>query len=303
MNIYNSITQLIGNTPLLSLNKICINANISAKLEYFNPTGSVKDRVAFYMLKNALENGEISLGGTVIEPTSGNTGIGIAAVAVCMGFKAVIVMPDTMSIERIKLMQAYGAEVVLTEGKYGMSGAIEKASELKAQTPNSIIAGQFVNPSNIAAHYSSTAPEIWEDTEGKVDIFVAGVGTGGTLTGVGKYLKEKNPNIKIVAVEPIDSPLLSEGRVGGHKIQGIGANFIPEILDKKIIDEIITVSTDEAYSAARELAKKEAVLCGISSGAAFHAAMLLAGRKENTGKNIVVIFPDTGSRYLSTDLF
>ncbi len=302
MPVYESITELIGNTPLIKIYK-SEKANIFAKLEYFNPAGSIKDRVALSMLLDALNKGEISKGGTVIEPTSGNTGIGIAAVAVCLGLKAIIVMPDSMSIERIKLMTAYGAEVVLTEGKLGMTGAIKKAEEIKKNTPNSIIAGQFVNPSNVSAHYNFTGPEIWKDTQGKVDIFVAGVGTGGTLTGVGKYLKEKKPHIKVIAVEPSDSPLLSGGKAGSHKLQGIGANFIPGILDKSIIDEVITVSTEEAYSAARNLAKEEAILCGISSGAALCGAIALAKRQKNKGKNIVVILPDTGSRYLSTDLF
>ncbi len=305
MNIYNSITELIGHTPLIKLNKICknINAEILAKVEYFNPAGSIKDRVALSMLKNAISKGEITSGGTVIEPTSGNTGIGIAATAISFGLKAVIVMPNSMSIERIKLMTAYGAEVILTEGKLGMTGAIAKAEEIHKSTPNSIIAGQFVNPANIAAHYNTTAPEIWEDTEGTIDIFVAGVGTGGTVTGVGNYLKEKNPDIKIIAVEPSDSPLLSGGKAGGHKIQGIGANFIPEILNRDVIDEIITVSSEDAYSAALRLAKEEALLCGISSGAALHAALSLAQRSENHGKRIVVLLPDSGTRYLSTDLF
>ncbi len=302
MPVCESITELIGNTPLVRIYK-SEKANIFAKLEYFNPAGSIKDRVALSMLLDALNKGEISKGGTVIEPTSGNTGIGIAAVAVCLGLKAIIVMPDSMSIERIKLMTAYGAEVVLTEGKLGMTGAIKKAEEIKKNTPNSIIAGQFVNPSNVSAHYNFTGPEIWKDTQGKVDIFVAGVGTGGTLTGVGKYLKEKKPHIKVIAVEPSDSPLLSGGKAGSHKLQGIGANFIPGILDKSIIDEVITVSTEEAYSAARNLAKEEAILCGISSGAALCGAIALAKRQKNKGKNIVVILPDTGSRYLSTDLF
>lgn len=302
MPVYNSITELIGNTPLIKINK-SQNANIFAKLEYFNPAGSIKDRVALSMLNDALEKGEITTGGTVIEPTSGNTGIGIAAVCPSFGLKAIIVMPDSMSIERIKLISAYGAEVILTDGKLGMAGAIKKAEEIKKNTPNSIIAGQFVNPANVSAHYNSTAPEIWNDCDGLVDIFVAGVGTGGTLTGVGKFLKEKNPNVQVIAVEPSDSPLLTSGISASHKIQGIGANFIPEILDQSIIDEVITVTADEAYSAARSLAKEDGILCGISSGAALSAALSLAKRQENNGKNIVVILPDTGSRYLSTDLF
>lgn len=305
--IFSSAEELIGNTPLLSLSNIekseSLGGKIIAKLEYLNPAGSVKDRVAKAMLDDAKAKGLLKENSVIIEPTSGNTGIGLAAVAAARGYRLIIVMPDTMSIERRQLMTAYGAELVLSEGAKGMKGAIEKAEELQKEIPDSFIAGQFVNPANPAAHKATTGPEIWEDTDGKVDIFVAGVGTGGTVTGVGEYLKEKNPDVKIVAVEPTDSPVLSKGTAGPHKIQGIGAGFVPEILNTEIYDEIITVSTEEAFSAARLIGKKEGILVGISSGAALFAAMKLAKEPENKGKNIIVLLPDTGDRYLSTDLF
>lgn len=305
--IFSSAEELIGNTPLLSLSNIekseSLGGKILAKLEYLNPAGSVKDRVAKAMLDDAKAKGLLKENSVIIEPTSGNTGIGLAAVAAARGYRLIIVMPDTMSIERRQLMTAYGAELVLSEGAKGMKGAIEKAEELQKEIPDSFIAGQFVNPANSAAHKATTGPEIWEDTDGKVDIFVAGVGTGGTVTGVGEYLKEKNPAIKVVAVEPTDSPVLSKGTAGPHKIQGIGAGFVPEILNTEIYDEIITVSTEEAFSAARLIGKKEGILVGISSGAALFAAMKLAKEPENKDKNIVVLLPDTGDRYLSTDLF
>lgn len=305
--IYTSVEQLIGKTPLMELcnieKKYELKAHILAKLEYFNPAGSVKDRVAKQMIKDAEESGILKPGGCIIEPTSGNTGIGIASISSSKGYKAIIVMPDTMSVERINTIKAYGADVVLTPGSKGMSGAIEKAEELKRNIPNSIIAGQFVNPSNPKAHNLTTAPEIWEDTEGKVDILVAGVGTGGTITGVGEYLKEKNPNIKIIAVEPEKSKLLSGEKAGPHGLQGIGANFIPDVLNTEIYDEIFPVSEDDAFRISREIGKLEGILVGISSGAAMYAAVEVAKREENTGKNIVVILPDTGERYLSTTLF
>ena len=302
--ICTSMEQLIGNTPLLELRKLNTGfARVLAKLEGFNPAGSAKDRVALAMLEEAETSGRLQPGGTVIEPTSGNTGIGLAAVAAAKGYQAVIVMPDTMSVERRLLMEAYGAEVVLTPGAQGMSGAIAKAEELALQIPGSMIAGQFDNPANPAAHYAATGPEIWRDTEGNVDIFVAGVGTGGTVSGVGRYLKEQKPEIRIVAVEPASSPLLSKGRAGAHGLQGIGANFVPQVLDTRIYDEIITVTEEQAYAAARELGRKEGILAGISSGAALHAALALAGKEENAGKTIVVLLPDTGERYLSTELF
>lgn len=305
--IFSSAEELIGNTPLLSLSNIekseSLGGKILAKLEYLNPAGSVKDRVAKAMLDDAKAKGILKENSVIIEPTSGNTGIGLAAVAAARGYRLIIVMPDTMSIERRQLMTAYGAELVPSEGAKGMKGAIDKAEELQKEIPDSFIAGQFVNPANPAAHKATTGPEIWEDTDGKVDIFVAGVGTGGTVTGVGEYLKEKNPAIKVVAVEPTDSPVLSKGTAGPHKIQGIGAGFVPEILNTEIYDEIITVSTEEAFSAARLIGKKEGILVGISSGAALFAAMKLAKEPENKGKNIVVLLPDTGDRYLSTDLF
>lgn len=305
--IFKSADQLIGGTPLLELSGIekeyGFKARLLAKLEYFNPAGSVKDRVAKVMLDEAEKAGELRPGAVVIEPTSGNTGIGLAAVAAARGYKAVIVMPDTMSEERRRLVKAYGAELVLTDGKKGMTGAIEKAEELKAEIPGSIIAGQFVNPANPKAHFETTGPEIYDDTDGKVDIFVAGVGTGGTVTGVGKYLKSKNPDIKIVAVEPSDSAVLSGKSAGPHKLQGIGAGFVPKVLDISVCDEIMTVTSEEAFAAGREMGRREGVLVGISSGAALHAAKELAKREENEGKTIVVLLPDTGDRYLSTELF
>ncbi len=305
--IFKSADQLIGGTPLLELSGIereyGLKARLLAKLEYFNPAGSVKDRVAKAMLDEAEKSGELRPGAVVIEPTSGNTGIGLAAVAAARGYKAVIVMPDTMSEERRRLVKAYGAELVLTDGKKGMTGAIEKAEELKAEIPGSIIAGQFVNPANPKAHFDTTGPEIYEDTDGKVDIFVAGVGTGGTVTGVGKYLKSKNPDIKIVAVEPSDSAVLSGKSAGPHKLQGIGAGFVPKVLDMSVCDEIMTVTSEQAFAAGREMGRREGVLVGISSGAALHAAKELAKREENEGKTVVVLLPDTGDRYLSTELF
>ena len=305
--IFKSADQLIGGTPLLELSGIereyGLKARLLAKLEYFNPAGSVKDRVAKAMLDEADKSGQLKPGAVIIEPTSGNTGIGLAAVAAARGYKAVIVMPNTMSEERRRLVKAYGAELVLTDGKKGMTGAIEKAEELKAEIPGSIIAGQFVNPANPKAHFDTTGPEIYEDTDGKVDIFVAGVGTGGTVTGVGKYLKSKNPDIKIVAVEPSDSAVLSGKSAGPHKLQGIGAGFVPKVLDMSVCDEIMTVTSEEAFAAGREMGRREGVLVGISSGAALHAAKELAKREENEGKTIVVLLPDTGDRYLSTELF
>ena len=305
--IYKSVDQLIGNTPLLELcnleETLNLKAKLFAKLEYFNPAGSVKDRVALEMINNAEEKGILNSDSVIIEPTSGNTGIGLASVAAARGYRLIIVMPDTMSIERIKLMKAYGAELVLSDGAKGMTGAIEKAEELAKEIPNSFIAGQFVNPANPSAHRKTTGPEIYEDTEGLVDVFVAGVGTGGTITGIGEYLKSKDSNIKIVAVEPAESPVLSEGKSGAHKIQGIGAGFVPEILNTEIFDEIITATTENSFDAARLIGKKEGVLVGISSGAALYAAIELAKRPENANKNIVVLLPDTGDRYLSTPLF
>ena len=304
---FNSAEQLIGNTPLLKLNKIMekyqLKANIFAKLEYLNPAGSVKDRVGKAMLDDGEKRGIINKDTVIIEPTSGNTGIGIASVAAIRGYKTIIVMPETMSEERKKLMKAFGAQLVLTKGEKGMSGAIEKAEELTKEIPNSIVAGQFINPSNAMAHYKTTGPEIYSDLEGEIDIFVSGVGTGGTITGTGKYLKEKKKDIKIVAVEPENSPVLSKGISGTHKIQGIGAGFVPQVLDKKIIDEIITVSDENAIETARYLGHIEGILCGISAGSALYATIELAKREENTGKNIVVIFADSGSRYLSTELY
>ncbi len=280
-----------------------LKSRLLAKLEYLNPAGSVKDRAALSMIKDAEESGRLKPGGTVIEPTSGNTGIGLAAAAASRGYKVILTMPDTMSVERRLLLSAYGAEIYLTEGKKGMAGAIEKAEELAATISGSVIAGQFENPANPRAHYETTAPEIWRDTDGQVDIFVAGVGTGGTITGIGRYLKEKNPDIEIVAIEPASSPLLSEGKAGAHGLQGIGANFVPKALDLQVIDRIITVTEEEAYAAARSLAASEGILVGISSGAALHGASKLAAMPENEGKNIVVLLPDTGDRYLSTPLF
>jgi cysteine synthase A len=305
MKIYNSISELVGGTPLLALLNYgkTFEANLFAKLEYLNPAGSAKDRIAREMIEEAEKSGALKPGGTIIEPTSGNTGIGLAAIAASKGYKVIITMPETMSRERRVLMKAYGAELVLTDGALGMAGSIKKAEELAGQISGAIIAGQFVNPANPAAHRKTTGPEIWNDTDGSVDIFIAGVGTGGTVSGTGAYLKEKNPAIKVIAVEPFDSPLLSQGYAGAHKLQGIGANFVPETLDRSVYDEIITVKTEQAYSAARELALKEGILVGISSGAALYAASEAAKRPENKGKNIVVLLPDTGDRYLSTDLF
>lgn len=307
MKIYSSADQLIGHTPLLELcgieKEFNLKARIFGKLEYFNLTGSVKDRVAKEMLDDAEEKGLIYKDSVIIEPTSGNTGIGLAAVGTARGYRVIIVMPDTMSVERRKLMKAYGAELVLTDGKKGMKGAIEKADELAKEIPHAFIPGQFVNPANPAAHRKTTGKEIWEDTDGKVDIFVAGVGTGGTVTGAGEYLKLKNPAVKVVAVEPAASPVLSEGKSGPHTIQGIGAGFVPKILNTGVYDEVIPVSGDDAFAFGRLTGKKEGVLVGISSGAALAAAVQLASRKENEGKNIVVIFPDGGDRYLSTAMF
>lgn len=305
--IYNSVTDLIGRTPLMRLKNIeaeyALKAQLLVKLESFNPAGSAKDRVALNMINTAEKNGTLAPGGLIIEPTSGNTGIGIASVAASRGYRACIVMPDTMSIERIKLMRAYGAEVVLTDGTKGMQGAIAEAQRIAEENPGSIIAGQFQNPANPEAHYLSTGPEIFEDTDGAVDILVAGVGTGGTLTGSGRYLKEHKPSVRVVAVEPASSPLLSEGRAGAHGLQGIGANFVPKVLDREIIDEIIPVTDAQAYEYARLLGRSEGVLAGISSGAALYAAARIAARAENAGKTIVAVLPDTGERYLSTDLF
>ena len=305
--VYESIDQLIGRTPMLELARLQkhfgITAHILAKLEYFNPAGSVKDRIAKAMIDDAESAGKLKPGSVIIEPTSGNTGIGLASVAAARGYKIIIVMPETMSIERRKLMKAYGAELVLTDGKAGMRGAIEKASELAANTPNSFIAGQFVNPSNPKIHRETTGPEIWQDTDGKVDIFVAGVGTGGTLTGTAEYLKSRKPEIKVAAVEPSGSPVLSAGRSGAHKIQGIGAGFVPDVLNTRIYDEVITIDDDDAISTGKLLGRLEGFLAGISSGAAVCAAVKLAKRPENDGKNIAVILPDTGERYLSTALF
>ncbi|WP_346668110.1 cysteine synthase A [uncultured Subdoligranulum sp.] len=305
--IYTSAEQLIGHTPLLEITHIeaaqGLKARVLAKLEYFNPAGSVKDRVAKAMIDDAEAKGKLKPGSVIIEPTSGNTGIGLASVAAARGYRVIIVMPDTMSMERRLLMKAYGAELVLTEGAKGMAGAIAKADELAAEIPNSFVAGQFVNPANPAAHRATTGPEIWEDTDGQVDFFVAGAGTGGTLTGVGGYLKEKNPAVKIVAVEPADSPVLSGGKAGPHKLQGIGAGFVPEVLDTSVYDQIVTITTDQAYEAGRMMGRKEGVLVGISSGAALYAALELARQPENEGKTIVVLLPDTGDRYLSTPMF
>ena len=303
--IYKNVSQLIGKTPVIELKNIenGLGAKILAKLEFFNPAGSVKDRVAKNMIEKAEKEGRLKAGGVIIEPTSGNTGIGIAAVCASRGYKAIIVMPDTMSVERQRLMKAYGAELVLTDGTLGMQGAIAKAEELAESIEGSIIAGQFTNPANPEAHYLTTGPEIWEDTEGDIDFFVAGVGTGGTISGVGKYLKEKNPNIKIIGVEPAGSPFISKGEAGPHGLQGIGAGFIPETLDTSVMDEIITVSEKEAYNAGRALARCEGILTGITSGAATFAAMLVASRPENAGKTVVTLLPDTGERYLSTEMF
>lgn len=307
-NIKKSASELIGHTPLMEVTHYeekngVTDATILVKLEYFNPAGSVKDRIALHMIEVAEKEGKLTPGGTIIEPTSGNTGIGLASVAAAKGYQAVLTLPETMSVERRKLLQAYGAKLVLTDGALGMKGAIAKAEELQAQTPGSIILGQFENPANPEIHKLTTGPEIWEDTDGKVDIFVAGVGTGGTITGVGSYLKEKNPAVKVVAVEPESSPVLSGGEPGAHKIQGIGAGFVPETLDTNVYDEIIKVSNEDAFAAGRAIATQEGVLVGISSGAALHAAAQLAKRPENKGKVIVALLPDSGDRYLSTPLF
>lgn len=307
-NIKQSALELIGGTPLLQLNGYSKaagvkDATILAKLEYLNPAGSVKDRIALAMIEDAEEKGLLKPGATIIEPTSGNTGIGLAAVAAAKGYKAILTLPDTMSVERRNLLKAYGAELVLTEGAKGMKGAIAKAEELQKATPGSIIPGQFVNPANPAIHKKTTGPEIWEQTDGKVDIFVAGVGTGGTLTGVGEYLKSQNPNVKVVAVEPATSPVLSKGTAGAHKIQGIGAGFVPDVLNTKIYDEILPIENEDAFTEGRAFARSEGILVGISSGAALKAASILAKRPENKGKTIVVLLPDSGDRYLSTPLF
>lgn len=305
--ICNNVLDLTGGTPLMELhnyeNKYCKGSKILAKLEYFNPAGSVKDRVAKQMILDAKESGALKEGSTIIEPTSGNTGIGLASAAASLGYKCILVMPDSMSVERRNLLKAYGAEVVLSEGAKGMAGAVEKAEELAKSIDGSFIAGQFVNPSNPKAHYLTTGPEIWEDTDGKVDVFVASVGTGGTLTGTARYLKEKNPDIKVIAVEPKASPLLSEGKAGPHKIQGIGANFVPEILDTKIYDEVVAISDEKAYETANAIAKLEGILVGISSGAAVAAAAEISSKDEYKGKNIVVILPDSGDRYMSSGVF
>ncbi|WP_133967725.1 cysteine synthase A [Eubacterium limosum] len=305
--IYKSLTELIGKTPLLELSnhekKNALNAAVLAKLEYFNPAGSVKDRIAKAMIDDAEEKGLLKKGSVIIEPTSGNTGIGLASVAAARGYRVILTMPETMSVERRKLLKAYGAELVLTDGAAGMKGAIAKAEALAKETPDSFIPGQFVNPANPAVHRVTTGPEIWEDTDGKVDYFVAGIGTGGTITGVGEYLKSKNPELKVIAVEPTGSPVLSEGKAGPHKIQGIGAGFVPDTLNTGVYDEIIKVDNEDAFATGREVAKEEGLLVGISSGAALWAATQLAKRPDNKGKNIVVLLPDTGERYLSTALF
>lgn len=305
--IYKNATELIGNTPLVEFTNIekkySLGAKIVAKLEYFNPAGSVKDRIALEMIEDAERSGKLKPGGTIIEPTSGNTGIGLAAIATAKGYKAIIVLPETMSVERRNIIKAYGAELVLTEGSKGMKGAIAKAEELNQEIPGSIIAGQFVNPANPEAHRKKTGPEIWEDTDGEVDIFVAGVGTGGTVTGVGEYLKEKKAAVKVIAVEPAASPVLSQGTAGTHKIQGIGAGFVPEVLNTKIYDEVVAVENDAAFQAGKEIAKEEGILVGISSGAALWAALEEAKKPENKGKTIVVFLPDSGDRYYSTALF
>lgn len=307
MNVYENVSDLIGRTPLVRLNSYCrykrLRGNILAKLEYFNPAGSIKDRIALEMLLEAESKGLINENTLIIEPTSGNTGIGIASVAAARGYEVVITMPDTMSVERRNILKAFGAKLVLTEGAKGMKGAIAKAKELSEENPNAYIPGQFTNPANPQAHYKTTGPEIWTDTDGTIDILVAGVGTGGTLSGAGKYLKEQNPEIKVIAVEPKDSPVLTEGRAGSHKLQGIGAGFVPYTLDMDIYDEVIDVTTQEAYEAARDLAREEGILAGISAGAAIHAAAVLAERPYGRGKNIVVIIPDSGEKYLSEPVF
>ena len=305
MALVQSMTQLVGNTPLLALRRLGegLPASLYAKLEYLNPAGSIKDRAALSMILDAEEKGLLQPGGAIIEPTSGNTGIGLAAIGISRGYRVILTMPESMSVERRKLLAAYGAELVLTEGARGMAGAIQRAEELQREIPGSIIAGQFENPANPAAHYRTTGPEIWRDLEGRVDMLVAGVGTGGTLSGAGRYLKEQNPAVQLVAVEPAASPLLSGGKTGPHGLQGIGANFVPENFDRSLCDRIVTVREEEAYAAARVLARQEGVLVGITSGAALHAAMSLAKEPENAGKQIVAILPDTGDRYLSTPLF
>lgn len=307
MRIYNNITELAGNTPLVRLSEFSakrnLNAEILAKLEYLNPAGSAKDRVAIAMINDAEKSGRLKPGACIIEPTSGNTGIGLAAAAAVKGYRVILTMPETMSVERRKLLAAYGAEIVLTEGSRGMSGAIEKANEIASSTTGSFIPGQFENPSNPKAHFDTTGPEIWRDTDGEVDIFVAGVGTGGTISGVGEYLKSRKPEVKIVAVEPASSPLISKGYSGAHGLQGIGANFIPKSLNLDVVDEVIAVTDEQAYAAGRAIAKEEGILVGISAGAALHAAAELAKRPENKGKKIVVLLPDTGDRYLSTPMF
>ena len=307
MKVYESVDQLVGHTPLLELKRVeeahGVSARILGKLEYFNPAGSIKDRIAKAMIDDAEAAGILKPGATIIEPTSGNTGIGLASIAAARGYQLILTMPETMSVERRNLIKAYGAKIVLTDGAKGMTGAIEKANELAAEIEGSFIPGQYINPANPAIHKATTGPEIWQDTDGTVDILVAGVGTGGTLTGIGQYLKEQNPEVKLVAVEPSDSPVLSEGRAGSHKIQGIGAGFVPEVLDTTLYDEVITVESDDAFAIGREIGREEGVLVGISSGAAVWAALELAKRPENEGKTIVAILPDTGERYLSTPMF